>query len=95
MSAAPLDAPRIMNIHALRDIVEGHQPEGHFTWPNEEQVVFISRDDATVVVEFDDHCERPQHYEQMISRSLQTFIRCINLGYDAQFRREALWLTAA
>lgn len=86
---------RRMDIHALRDIAEGQMPEGHFSWPDDNQVVFISHEDARVVVAYDDHIEKPRAYEAMISRDLRNFLRCINLAYDADRRHTALWLNVA
>ncbi len=86
---------RMMSIHALREIVEGRASEGHFGWPDSDHVVFITGEDARVVVTYDDHAEKPRAYEAMIARDFFSFTRCINLAYDADYRRNALWLTVA
>lgn len=76
----------------LMEIFESKKSEGYVTWPNEEQSVFISIEDARVLIQYDEQTKRPDIFEMIIARDIAGFVKMICLAWEYDFKLEDQFL---
>lgn len=76
----------------LLEIFESKKSEGYITWPDEEQSVFISKEDARVIIQYDETTKRPDIFEMIIARDLVGFLKMINLAWQLDYKLDDQFL---